>query len=993
MTNDNNTRSKANAVFFSVLMVLSMVAAGFAVAPAAATPTGVSGVSADDVTIDPSSTVDQDVTYEVTFDNSSPTENATVDAPSEVTSILDDASTSINANGGASSLTVDETTISSGTITVDISGADTASGSYTANFTTTITHDTSGLGASDAASNLQYTINATGNTGSSDTVSFDLLAPDERTAGADEVFYGNTVYQGEEGLTFYNDDGTTVSPGALQKTAGDASGTSLTVPIPEDAPTGTYAENADATDSSNYRVVVQQPRISTAEVQYNGNDIDQIATANADELTANATWNFPEAENVEITVEDASGTDITNTVVGDAILNADDGVDSADLDLSGEDAGEYTVIFEGEGDLDHDSVVQEYTIETTNQDSLSIDTSSDSAVQGDNVDYTVSGGLDAETHVVAIAEDDLRDGANITNVVRTLRNVGDTQRVGLWANGDDFNGEEITASNVQSKFLGNLEDDSYRSSNVEYAFAVVEIDGTTAVGSVETQYVDDSTIDVELYGDSSPANLSTMEPSEDDVSIDVEEGDVSLDSPSGTYVVGQEVDVNGSAASAEDVGIYVQDNNNWEPVNVDGDQFISVDSDDTFEETDVVLSDADKDGADADDFPGSTTLSFAGRYDIGVIDQSDAQSVANNDGTISSSDFSSASSNRYSITVTEGDLGGSFSTVNGQIAEEDGTIDVEGTAEGQDSVVVAFVDNRGQTIARTVSVDGDGTFEREDISIGNLNQGTVSGHIFSLGRDGVVGDGTLPSNDDASSADDLQTYIADNIGSGSGDQIRSRILSNTVDADGSDDLAVSETFRLNDATLSVSNVYAEGAEASGVNPVATGETVVIEGSTNRQADDNSITLDMLTQEDNSVASTSTDDWGNNGQWSATIDTSDLETGTYIIEADDGDSTDRVEVEIVEERDTSDGDDGSDDGEDGSSDGEDGSSDGEDGSSDGEDGSSDGEDGSSDGEDGSSDGEDGGSDGGSTDDGTPGFGALVALVALIAAALLATRRDN
>ena len=36
MTNDNTTRKKANAVFFAAVMVISMVAAGFAVAPAAA---------------------------------------------------------------------------------------------------------------------------------------------------------------------------------------------------------------------------------------------------------------------------------------------------------------------------------------------------------------------------------------------------------------------------------------------------------------------------------------------------------------------------------------------------------------------------------------------------------------------------------------------------------------------------------------------------------------------------------------------------------------------------------------------------------------------------------------------------------------------------------------------------------------------------------------------------------------------------------------------
>jgi len=43
--------------------------------------------------------------------------------------------------------------------------------------------------------------------------------------------------------------------------------------------------------------------------------------------------------------------------------------------------------------------------------------------------------------------------------------------------------------------------------------------------------------------------------------------------------------------------------------------------------------------------------------------------------------------------------------------------------------------------------------------------------------------------------------------------------------------------------------------------------------------------------------------------------------------------------------------------------------------------------------GDSDGDSSGDSGGETDDSTPGFGALVALVALIAAALLATRRDE
>ncbi|MFA9417883.1 BGTF surface domain-containing protein [Natrinema sp. HArc-T2] len=78
--------------------------------------------------------------------------------------------------------------------------------------------------------------------------------------------------------------------------------------------------------------------------------------------------------------------------------------------------------------------------------------------------------------------------------------------------------------------------------------------------------------------------------------------------------------------------------------------------------------------------------------------------------------------------------------------------------------------------------------------------------------------------------------------------------------------------------------------------------------------------------------------------------------------------------------------------DGSTDGTDGSTDGTDGSTDGTDGSTDGTDGSTDGTDGSTD--DGNtSDDGGSDDGTPGFGVGVALVALLGAAMLALRRQN
>jgi len=63
MTNETNYRTKANAVFFAAIMVVSMVAVGFAAAPAAA----VTGTIDSATEMLPSGTVlaTQDVTFSV----------------------------------------------------------------------------------------------------------------------------------------------------------------------------------------------------------------------------------------------------------------------------------------------------------------------------------------------------------------------------------------------------------------------------------------------------------------------------------------------------------------------------------------------------------------------------------------------------------------------------------------------------------------------------------------------------------------------------------------------------------------------------------------------------------------------------------------------------------------------------------------------------------------------------------------------------------------
>ncbi|WP_276657276.1 PGF-CTERM sorting domain-containing protein [Haloquadratum walsbyi] len=44
----------------------------------------------------------------------------------------------------------------------------------------------------------------------------------------------------------------------------------------------------------------------------------------------------------------------------------------------------------------------------------------------------------------------------------------------------------------------------------------------------------------------------------------------------------------------------------------------------------------------------------------------------------------------------------------------------------------------------------------------------------------------------------------------------------------------------------------------------------------------------------------TEQWGTNGNWNATIELNAVETGNYTVEADDGDNSDRASVQVVEQ---------------------------------------------------------------------------------------------
>ncbi|WP_137286860.1 hypothetical protein [Halorussus salinisoli] len=772
------------------------------------------------------------------------------------------------------------------------------------------------------------------------------------------------VFQGEDDIDFVGQDGQPIDASNLIGVSGNAEGIPLESPVPEDQELGQYAIDGRA---ANIGVTVQRPRVTDLEVfNERGVDVEGSTVQEDETLLISGEWNFQQAEDLSLEVTDENGNEITGDVLtqvddisqaqrdrlqgpyaqnpgkvanpgqrgtetgieylqglgqfNQSELNGTQRLEAAywAIDLSDQDAGDYTITVEGWDNLDFGAATRSTVVSVTGDENVILDLESDEATRGQNVRYTVRGSSAGATHYVAIEDTDFRN-----NQVdeRVFRDVEDTiDRGTLDTNGDG---------------------------QADLAWAQLEIDDDTGlgVGQIDSTYLDDTSVDVNLY--EADQNLSEIADNvgntEDDLSLDISEGELSFESPAGTYIAGQEEDVRGTAAQGvDDVAVYVRDQGDWELVDINEDgelsqqDLISVDADGEWEERDVTLSQA------------NDILSIPGRYRIGVVEAVDVVQNGEIAQTLTTSEFSSATSEQTSIIVTEPTLGGGnsslaapfgatspmamqdqqnnttqqqeqqdrtwvFRTYNEQIAVEDGTVEVTGVAPGLDEVLVVMIDSRGRTVTETVSVDDNDVFEEDDIELvtregRELNEGQIRGMVIGLGRDTVVGDGVLPGVDDADLAS-LESWIQ-SFGAGlTQEQVSERISDETTDEAGSDDLILTQTFRYADAATSVSAIAPQGQAdqldvpgfQTQTTPVETGETMVVQGLTNRRPDDNTITVEVI--DGPSAAdfdSAATDDWGRNGVWSVNLSTEGVQPGTYTLEVDDGDNTDIVQFQVVEQ---------------------------------------------------------------------------------------------
>ena len=716
--------------------------------------------------------------------------------------------------------------------------------------------------------------------------------PFDTSAGRGVVYEGAVVYQGEDDIEF----GGRLSS-SLTGVSGNAAGQVLGPPISSSQQLGRYSNDGTSAAPA---VTVNRPRITELEVENaNGADISggSVAQSAAGDLAVVASYNYHEAEDLRVEVINENDLEVSGEVLTTRQKNGPGSLEFP-LDLSGQSAGEYTVRVEGSDALSRDgdgpeSAIEETTVDVTTSDDIDLRT--DSITQGSDLRYEVRGGAAGDFHLVRIGSGDFRDGVSNADAARIFNNVGTVRERGYVTDGGSY----VQAGSTSS------------SDDVRYAYAIVEIDddNSRGVGTIDTTSLDTTSVEIEVSNPLATSGGTWTTPptprgdgnlDADETDVEVEEGSVRLRSPGDEYVVGASVTVRGSASSGMDsVAIYARDDGDYELVLIDGDRTISVDADGEFEEDEIQLSGSG---------PGNRILTLPGTYRIGVIDAAGAD--PDGDGTVedslSTQEFTSGASDQRSIRVVEPSLAGEFpSVVDGEIADADGDVDASGDAVGADEVLFVAVGDRGEVVTDTVQVEDDGSFEETDISLAALSRGEVELFLYATGRDGRVGDGSLPSGFSAT-LDGFAEYLdreaggsTDSLDAGglTGRQIRSALRAESVDATASDDLLVSQTVQLTDARLQITDVYQRNSAETGINPVEVDNTMIVEGTTNLQPEDNVIAVELRNAEI-SVDLTTTELWGGSGNWVVRLDTDDAAPGTYQVEADDGQSAVRVDVELV-----------------------------------------------------------------------------------------------
>jgi len=181
----------------------------------------------------------------------------------------------------------------------------------------------------------------------------------ETSTGSGPVGDGAVIFQGEDSITTITNGSATPNAASFERTAGGSEGETLQInPIPTDQPTGTYESQTEP----GFTLTVQEPRVTTLEVQNNdGTDVaGSTLRTDQDNSVVLVEYNYEEAEDIELTVEDENGLDVTGEIVDGSATTRDGGTIAITPDNV--DAGDYTFTVAGVEDLDQDDASDSTTV-------------------------------------------------------------------------------------------------------------------------------------------------------------------------------------------------------------------------------------------------------------------------------------------------------------------------------------------------------------------------------------------------------------------------------------------------------------------------------------------------------------------------------------------------------------------------------------------------------------------------------------------------------
>jgi PGF-CTERM protein len=313
-------------------------------------------------------------------------------------------------------------------------------------------------------------------------------------------------------------------------------------------------------------------------------------------------------------------------------------------------------------------------------------------------------------------------------------------------------------------------------------------------------------------------------------------------------------------------------------------------------DTQLAEDDVDSDGSFTITVDSSIELNLPDSYRIAVA--ADPAADIDNDGTnenligttttLESGEYSDIDTvTTFTVRMAEGDLTANLSSSR-IAAGVDDEVTLEGTALGQgDNVRIYLIGPRGdfldengnEVTTETGLPTADIDDEEFDLDFSGFeNRGTYRFLVIGNGRDG-----DFASNAGLEGSSQLPA--------GKTPQQAAAIVEDEYSGAGVDDQIVSLTLSAENPSLSINDFTQNGQVAQG--------EVEVSGESNRE-DGTTVFVEVLGQNENVVASGEAEVNGSDNMWSTTLDLSDVETGTYTLQADDDEASESLEFELVQQ---------------------------------------------------------------------------------------------